>query len=151
MVTQLPTLQSTGLRGFSRRPVLKCWTERNLMKITGIEHVQLAMPQGEEERARAFYFGILGIPEFPKPAKLAKRGGVWFENGFLKIHLGIETNFRPARKAHPALLVEDLQGLVGLLRERGISVVDDDALEGYFRVYISDPFGNRIELLEPLK
>ena len=122
-----------------------------IMRIIGIEHVQLAMPRGEEDRARSFYSGILGIPEVPKPAELAKRGGVWFESEYLKIHLGVEAEFRPARKAHPALLVEDLRALLVLLRERGISVVDDDALEGFFRVYVSDPFGNRIELIEPLK
>jgi catechol 2,3-dioxygenase-like lactoylglutathione lyase family enzyme len=119
------------------------------MKVFGIEHVQLAMPRGEEDRARAFYAGVLGIPEVPKPPELAKRGGVWFESEFLKIHLGVEAEFRPARKAHPALLVEDLRALVALLRERGIQVVDDEALEGFFRVYVSDPFGNRIELMEP--
>ena len=124
---------------------------RRIMRIIGIEHVQLAMPRGEEHRARNFYSGILGIPEVPKPAELAKRGGVWFESEYLKIHLGVEAEFRPARKAHPALLVEDLRALLVLLRERGISVVDDDALEGFFRVYVSDPFGNRIELMEPLK
>ena len=114
------------------------------MRIISIEHVQLAMPRGEEDRARNFY-------SVPKPAELAKRGGVWFESEYLKIHLGVEAEFRPARKAHPALLVEDLRALLVLLRERGISVVDDDALEGFFRVYVSDPFGNRIELMEPLK
>lgn len=121
------------------------------MKIRGIEHVQLAMPQGEEQRARDFYSAILGIPEVPKPPVLAKRGGVWFENEFLKVHLGIEANFRPAEKAHPALLVEDLASLVALLRDNGFVVTDDDALEGFFRVYVSDPFGNRIELMEPSK
>jgi catechol 2,3-dioxygenase-like lactoylglutathione lyase family enzyme len=121
------------------------------MKVIGIEHVQLAMPRGEEDRARAFYCGILGIPEVPKPPELARRGGVWFESELLKIHLGVEEDFRPARKAHPALLVEDLRELVTLLRERGINVVDDDALQGFFRVYVSDPFGNRLELMEPLK
>jgi catechol 2,3-dioxygenase-like lactoylglutathione lyase family enzyme len=119
------------------------------MRVLGIEHVQLAMPRGEEDRARAFYSGILGIPEIPKPPELARRGGVWFESGALKIHLGVEAEFRPARKAHPALLVEDLRALVVLLRERGIEVVDDDALEGFMRVYVADPFGNRIELMEP--
>jgi catechol 2,3-dioxygenase-like lactoylglutathione lyase family enzyme len=119
------------------------------MKVVGIEHLQLAMPRGEEDRARAFYSGILGIPEIPKPPELAKRGGVWFESEFLKIHLGVEAEFRPARKAHPALLVEDLRALVALLRERGMQVVDDEALEGFMRVYVADPFGNRIELMEP--
>jgi catechol 2,3-dioxygenase-like lactoylglutathione lyase family enzyme len=121
------------------------------MRITGIEHVQLAMPQGEEQRARDFYSHVLGIPEVPKPPELAKRGGVWFENELLKIHLGVESDFRPARKAHPALLVEDLRNLVAKLRDNGYVVIDDDALEGFFRVYVSDPFGNRVELMEPLQ
>jgi catechol 2,3-dioxygenase-like lactoylglutathione lyase family enzyme len=121
------------------------------MNIISIEHVQLAMPQGEEERAREFYSGVLGIPEVPKPPELAKRGGVWFENKFLKLHLGVEADFRPARKAHPALLVEGLRQLVALLPGHGISVEADDALDGFFRVYVSDPFGNRIELMEPLR
>ncbi len=121
------------------------------MRIIGIEHVQLAMPPGKEEQARDFYMRLLGLPEVPKPPKLAKRGGVWFENRFLKIHIGVENDFHPARKAHPALVVEDLNSLVALLRENGFVVVDDDALEGFFRVYVSDPFGNPIELMEPLK
>ena len=121
------------------------------MRIVGIEHVQLAMPPGEEQRARDFYSGILGIPETPKPPELAKRGGAWFERHPLKIHLGVETDFRPARKAHPGLLVENLEQLVKLLRAAGYSVVDDEPLVGFFRVYVSDPFGNRIELMEPLQ
>jgi len=121
------------------------------MRVTGIEHVQLAMPQGEEQRARDFYSRVLEIPEVPKPPELARRGGVWFENQFLKIHLGVETDFRPARKAHLALLVEDLRSLVVKLHENGYVVIDDDALEGFFRVYVSDPFGNRVELMEPLQ
>jgi catechol 2,3-dioxygenase-like lactoylglutathione lyase family enzyme len=75
------------------------------MNIYAIDHVQLAMPAGEEEKARAFYAGVLGIPEVAKPPHLARRGGVWFQQGDLKIHLGVEENFRPAKKAHPALLV----------------------------------------------
>jgi catechol 2,3-dioxygenase-like lactoylglutathione lyase family enzyme len=121
------------------------------LRITGIEHVQLAMPRGEEQRARDFYSRILGIPEVPKPPELAKRGGAWFENGNLKIHLGVENDFRPARKAHVALLVEDLDGLIAVLHNNGYEVIDDDALEGFLRVYVSDPFGNRIELMEPLR
>jgi hypothetical protein len=81
------------------------------MKIVAIDHVQLAMPVGMEEAARDFYQGLLGIPEVPKPPELAKRGGVWFQSGALKIHLGVEADFRPARKAHPAMLVEDLGAL----------------------------------------
>jgi catechol 2,3-dioxygenase-like lactoylglutathione lyase family enzyme len=119
------------------------------MRITAIEHVQLAMPAGEEAKARAFYAGLLRIPEVPKPPDLAKRGGAWFEAGRVKIHLGVDAEFRPARKAHPALLVEGLAELVARLRAGGVPVVDDEPLEGYDRVYVSDPFGNRIELMEP--
>ena len=119
------------------------------MAIVGIDHVQLAMPAGREDEARDFYVGLLEIPEKPKPAILAERGGTWFENGAVKIHLGVETDFRPARKAHPALLVRDLRGLVERLRRAGVDVVAVE-LAGYYRVYVSDPFGNRLELMESL-
>lgn len=118
------------------------------MPVVAIEHVQLAMPPDMEEEARGFYQGVLGIPEVLKPSHLARRGGVWFENGPLRIHLGVDADFRPARKAHPALLVEGLAELVERLKEHGITVADADPLEGYLRVYVSDPFGNRIELME---
>jgi len=119
------------------------------MRIDRLEHVQLAMPPGGEALARAFYGVLLEIPEIPKPSNLAKRGGCWFERGDLKIHLGVESEFRPARKAHPALLVVDLQVLVGRLKAAGHDVHEDEPLEGYHRVYVADPFGNRIELMEP--
>lgn len=118
------------------------------MRIDRLEHVQLAMPAGGESLARAFYEGVLGIPETPKPPNLAKRGGCWFERGDLKIHLGVETDFRPARKAHAAFLVVDLGQLIDDLRVAGYTVRDDEPLEGYHRVYVDDPFGNRIELME---
>ena len=107
------------------------------------------MPPGMESAAREFYQDVLGIPEVPKPPQLAKRGGAWFERGSLKIHLGVEADFRPARKAHPALLVVDLESMIVRLKERNVEVIDDDPLEGYLRVYVADPFGNRIELMEP--
>ncbi|MGA7966489.1 MAG: VOC family protein [Gammaproteobacteria bacterium] len=119
------------------------------MPIVGIDHIQLAMPLGEENSARAFYSDVLGLVEIPKPPNLAKRGGAWFENGFVRIHLGVEKEFRPARKAHPALLVQDLRALVVRLRSCDINIVSDQPMEGYHRVYVSDPFGNRIELMEP--
>jgi catechol 2,3-dioxygenase-like lactoylglutathione lyase family enzyme len=119
------------------------------MRIDRLEHVQLAMPPGGEALARAFYGGVLEIPEISKPPNLAKRGGCWFERGDLKIHLGVESEFRPARKAHPALLVVDLQVLVDRLKSAGHDVREDEPLEGYHRVYVDDPFGNRIELMEP--
>ena len=118
------------------------------MKITRIEHVQLAMPTGGEDQARQFYAGVLGIGETPKPPHLAKRGGCWFERGDLKIHLGVEADFRPARKAHVALLVTDLPELREKLAASGCSLKEDEPLEGYSRIYVDDPFGNRIELME---
>ena len=120
------------------------------MKVVSIDHVQLAMPAGREAEARAFYSDILGISEQPKPPHLAARGGCWFERGRLKIHLGVEKQFVPARKAHPALIVEDLPALVATLKRAGYAVVENELLEGYDRVYVDDPFGNRIELMEPL-
>jgi catechol 2,3-dioxygenase-like lactoylglutathione lyase family enzyme len=118
------------------------------MPIKRVEHVQLAMPAGGEDQARGFYTGLLGIPEVPKPPNLARRGGCWFGRGELKVHLGVEADFRAARKAHPAFLVEDLASLIEALRDAGCEIVDDEPLEGFNRVYVSDPFGNRIELME---
>jgi catechol 2,3-dioxygenase-like lactoylglutathione lyase family enzyme len=118
--------------------------------IRAIDHVQLAMPAGAESEARGFYSGLLGLPELPKPPQLAARGGCWFESDSVKIHLGVDADFRPAKKAHAALLVDDLSDLVARLTAGGIDVVDDEPLEGYERVYIYDPFGNRLELLQPV-
>jgi len=120
-----------------------------IMMIRGIDHVQLAMPKGQEDRAIAFYSGLLGIQQVPKPAPLAARGGCWFENDAIKLHLGVDPHFQPARKAHPALLVSDLEGLLENLRAAGVSTQEDDLLEGYSRAFVADPFGNRIELMEP--
>jgi catechol 2,3-dioxygenase-like lactoylglutathione lyase family enzyme len=118
------------------------------MEIYSIDHVQLAMPPGEEARAREFYTGLLGLSEVPKPPTLAKRGGCWFENGQVKIHLGIESDFRAAKKAHPALLLRGLDELTEKCRHAGYKVTPDHELGGYNRAYIEDPFGNRIELME---
>ena len=118
------------------------------MGIVRLEHVQLAMPAGREVDAVAFYDGLLGIPHVPKPPHLAARGGCWFERGDLKVHLGVEDPFQPAAKAHPAFLVDDVRGLVARLTAHGCTVRDDEPLEGYDRVYVDDPFGNRIELME---
>jgi hypothetical protein len=119
------------------------------MKVLRIDHVQLAMPAGGEELARAFYRDALGISEIPKPQHLAKRGGCWFECDQLKVHLGVETDFRAARKAHPALVVEGLHALEERLRSFGYEIRSDEPLDGYYRIYVDDPFGNRIELMEP--
>lgn len=95
------------------------------MPIVGLDHVQLAMPTGREDDARRFYADLLGLPERAKPAALARRGGVWFESGVVKLHLGVEPEFVPARKAHPALVVRDLRGLVARLQTAGVAVVED--------------------------
>jgi len=118
--------------------------------VVGLDHIQLAMPKDGEDAARAFYTGVLGISEVPKPPHLAARGGCWFEDGAVKVHLGVDANFVPAQKAHPALLVRDLPALAEQLSRAGHRVVDDQPLEGYTRIYADDPFGNRIELMEPL-
>ena len=118
-------------------------------QVLGLDHVQLAMPAGEEDAARAFYVGVLGLTEEPKPANLAGRGGVWFRGGALRLHLGVDSDFRPARKAHPALLVRGLAEMAERCRAAGFPPSTDEPLEGFERVYVSDPFGNRIELLEP--
>ena len=116
--------------------------------LEGLDHVQLAMPAGGEAQARSFYADLLGLPEVPKPPHLAVRGGCWFERGALKVHLGVDGDFRPARKAHPAFLVSGLAGLLERLRSAGVPIVDDEPLEGFDRAYVDDPFGNRIELIE---
>jgi hypothetical protein len=118
------------------------------MRITALDHVQLAMPPGGEAEARVFYAGLLGIPEIPKPPVLAVRGGCWFESEAVKIHLGIERDFRPARKAHPALVVEDLSALQRALQAAGYPVHPGESVSGWNRVFVDDPFGNRIELME---
>ena len=114
---------------------------------TGFDHVQLAMPRGEEEKARRFYRDVLGMVELPKPPELARRGGVWFASGIVQIHLGIEEDFRPAGKAHPALRCRDYPGLIARLRNAGVAVQEVDDIPGVVRGHIHDPFGNRIELI----
>ena len=121
------------------------------MTIVGVDHVQLAMPAGEEAKARRFYAGVLGLAEVAKPPHLAARGGVWFEAPGVKVHLGVDPDFRPARKAHPGLLVRDLAGLCAALDGAGHPVVEAEPLEGYAHVYVDDPFGNRLELLERMR
>ncbi|WP_174019892.1 VOC family protein [Agrobacterium fabrum] len=121
------------------------------MAILALDHVQLAMPAGREEEARRFYGDLLGFAEQAKPANLAMRGGCWFICGLMKLHLGVEQDFRPARKAHPAFLVDDLATLRKTLETAGCHVVEDEPLEGYHRFYVHDPFGNRIEMMQPLE
>ena len=114
-----------------------------------IHHVQLACPPGSEAALRAFYHGVLGLEEIPKPAALAARGGCWFRGHGIELHLGVEEDFRPARKAHPGLLVRDLGAWAARLRAAGYPVRPDGEFPGMVRFYSEDPLGNRLEFLEP--
>jgi predicted enzyme related to lactoylglutathione lyase len=119
------------------------------MRVLSIDHIQIAMPAGEEEQARAFYGKLLGFTEIPKPPDLAKRGGAWFQSEEAQLHLGVETDFRPARKAHPAFIVDDLDSLIRTVQSAGYETdTSQPALDGYKRAHIFNPFGNRIELME---
>lgn len=115
----------------------------------GLHHMQLAMPRGEETAARAFFAGVLGMAEVEKPPVLAARGGAWFRDGGLELHLGVEEDFRAARKGHPGILVDDLDEVVRRLRLAGRDVTWDSGFPGFRRIYADDPFGNRLEFLEP--
>ena len=113
-----------------------------------LDHVQLAIPKGAEDGCRRFYVDVLGMKEVPKPPALAGRGGLWLESGPVRIHLGVEESFSPARKAHPAVATGDLDGLARTLSEAGYEPAWDDAIPEVRRFYVSDPVGNRIEFLE---
>lgn len=117
------------------------------MGVVGLDHVQLAIPEGGEDQARGFYAGLLGMTEVPKPANLSA-SGCWFTSGGAALHVGVDPDFRPAKKAHPALLVDDLAALRARLAEAGCVIRDDKPVEGYARFFTEDPFGNRIELME---
>lgn len=115
--------------------------------LVGIDHVQLAAPPGGEGAARDYYVGVLGMAELTKPPLLAARGGCWFSGGGTEIHIGIEEPFRPARKAHPGLLVTDLDALAAALAGRGLSVAWDQSIPGRRRFHSEDPHGNRLEFI----
>jgi catechol 2,3-dioxygenase-like lactoylglutathione lyase family enzyme len=115
------------------------------MAVTGIDHVQVAAPAGCEPEARAFYGRLLGLEELPKPEPLAARGGCWFRAGAQELHVGVEDPFAPARKAHPGLVVDDLDAVAARLGAEGIEVRWDDAIPGSRRFHAADPFGNRLE------
>jgi catechol 2,3-dioxygenase-like lactoylglutathione lyase family enzyme len=118
------------------------------MWIVGLDHVQLAMPAGGEDDARAFYCGLLGMTEVAKPEPLAARGGCWFESEGAVVHLGVQHGFVPARKAHPAFRVPRLEALREALEAAGVETIPDRALPGVRRFYAADPFGNRLEFMQ---
>lgn len=128
---------------------MKGW--KPMMFIKRIDHIQLAAPIGSEEQARLFFQGILSFEEVEKPDTLKKNGGVWFSSGNVQIHIGIEQSFSPAKKAHPAFEVLNIETFASHLREKGVAIQVDDKLPGAKRFYVDDPFGNRLEFLEWLK
>lgn len=116
--------------------------------IARIDHIQLAAPKGCEPAARDFYGSILGLPEIKKPASLRARGGCWFQCGDQQLHIGVESDFRPAKKAHPAFVVTDLAKLRESLVAQAIKTTEDESLPGTHRFFAEDPWGNRLEFLE---
>ncbi|WP_108672321.1 VOC family protein [Peribacillus acanthi] len=117
-------------------------------RILGIEHIQLAAPKGCEKEARKFFGDILGMKEIPKPESLQGRGGVWFKVGNQELHIGVEQDFSPAKKAHPAFTITELGQLHARLEEYGVVIKEDTPIDGRSRFFVNDPFGNRIEFLE---
>jgi catechol 2,3-dioxygenase-like lactoylglutathione lyase family enzyme len=113
-----------------------------------IDHIQLAAPKGCEGPAREFFGGILGLTEVEKPEELKKRGGVWFEFGTFQLHIGVEEPFSPAKKAHPAFVIESIEDLKIHLKRKNVAFKEDENLPGANRIFVDDPFGNRLELLE---
>jgi catechol 2,3-dioxygenase-like lactoylglutathione lyase family enzyme len=118
------------------------------MPILSIDHVQIAIPTASEERARAFYSGILGFTEVAKPAEMAGRKSIWFVSGAVNLHLGIEPDFHPAKRAHPAFVVEGLDTILAACERAGLSTKPDTSFNGLRRVHVFDPFDNRLELME---
>ena len=112
-----------------------------------LDHVQIAIPAGAEAACRGFYVGVLGMTELAKPPELAKRGGIWVKSGAVEIHLGVEAEFRPARKAHPGIVVADIDGLAARLQAAGHAPLWDDAIPGVRRFFTADPLGNRLEFI----
>jgi predicted enzyme related to lactoylglutathione lyase len=118
------------------------------MPILSLDHVQIAIPVGSETRARAFYSGILGFTEIEKPPQMAERKSIWFAAGAVNLHLGIEPDFTPAKRAHPAFVVEGLETILASCERAGLATKPDTSFSGFRRVHVFDPFGNRLELME---
>jgi catechol 2,3-dioxygenase-like lactoylglutathione lyase family enzyme len=118
------------------------------MPILSLDHVQLAIPAGGEERARSFYTRILGFTEVAKPASMAGRSSIWFAAGPVNLHVGVEEDFHPAKRAHPALVVDSLDRIVAACEHAGLPTRPDTSFNNFRRVHVFDPFGNRLELME---
>jgi catechol 2,3-dioxygenase-like lactoylglutathione lyase family enzyme len=116
--------------------------------ILSIDHVQIAIPMAGEDRARAFYSSILGFTEIEKPPQMAERKSIWFVAGAVNLHLGIEVDFTPAKRAHPAFVVQGLDAILAACERAGITTKPDTSFNGFRRVHVFDPFGNRLELME---
>jgi catechol 2,3-dioxygenase-like lactoylglutathione lyase family enzyme len=121
------------------------------MAVLSLDHVQLTIPVGGEDRARQFYCGILGLSEVEKPAAMAERNSIWFAAGSANVHLGVEPDFHPAKRAHPALVVEGLDEILASCERAGLATRPDTSFHGFRRVHVFDPFGNRLELMERAK
>ena len=121
------------------------------MPILSIDHVQVAIPAASEDRARAFYSGILGFTEIDKPPQMAERKSIWFVTGAVSLHLGVEPDFTPAKRAHPAFVVAGLDKILAACERAGIATKPDTSFAGFRRVHVFDPFGNRLELMERTK
>lgn len=125
-------------------------SERGTGHVVGLHHVQLAMPKGQEAAAESFYSGVLGFERVPKPSHLEARGGCWFRSQGVEFHLGVDEDFRAATKAHPAFVVDDLAAVRSRLEAGGYEIVLDTQIFGFERFYVDDPFGNRLEIMEPV-
>lgn len=124
---------------------------RDVMRYERLHHVQLAIPPGGEDAARAYYAGVLGLSEIDKPAALRARGGCWFAGGGVEFHLGVQPDFQPAAKAHPGVVVDGLDELAATLENAGRMVRWDPDFPGHRRFYSADDHGNRLEFLEPVR
>jgi predicted enzyme related to lactoylglutathione lyase len=120
------------------------------VSILSLDHIQIAIPVGSEARARAFYSGILGFTGIAKPAEMAERESIWFVAGAVNLHLGLEPDFIPARRAHPAFVVDGLDAILSACDRAGITTKPATSFNGFRRVHVTDPFGNRLELMEKL-
>lgn len=118
------------------------------MPILSLDHVQVAIPVGGENRAREFYGGILGFTEIEKPAAMAGRNSIWFAAGPVNLHLGIEPDFHPAKRAHPAFVVDTLDDILAACQGAGLNTKPDTSFNGFRRAHVFDPFGNRLELMQ---